>query len=100
MNESPVNLEVRHSEAAHRFEASLGDQLAVLEYQRSGDSLLMPYTGVPPAFRGRGIAAKLTATALDAARADGLKVVPICWYVADFIRDHPEYHDLVDRRSS
>jgi len=34
-------------------------------------------------------------TALDFARANHFRVVPLCPYVAAFIRRHAEYHDLV-----
>ena len=34
-------------------------------------------------------------TALDFARAEHLRVIPLCPYVTDFIRKHPEYHDLL-----
>jgi hypothetical protein len=33
--------------------------------------------------------------ALEAARADGLEVVPLCPYVAAYIRRHQEYLPLV-----
>jgi predicted GNAT family acetyltransferase len=29
------------------------------------------------------------------ARARGLRVLPLCSFVADYIRQHPEVHDLV-----
>jgi predicted GNAT family acetyltransferase len=32
---------------------------------------------------------------LDAARAEGLKVVPHCEFVAAYIERHPEYRDLL-----
>jgi predicted GNAT family acetyltransferase len=33
--------------------------------------------------------------ALDFARVNDLRVVPLCPYVSSFIRKHPEYQDLV-----
>jgi predicted GNAT family acetyltransferase len=33
--------------------------------------------------------------ALDAIRAQGLKVVARCPFIASFIKRHPEYEDLV-----
>jgi uncharacterized protein len=35
--------------------------------------------------------------ALDDMRARGLKVAPVCPFVAAYIRRHPEYADLVGR---
>jgi uncharacterized protein len=33
--------------------------------------------------------------ALDDVRAAGRTVIPTCWYVAQFIDEHPEYEDLL-----
>jgi hypothetical protein len=44
---------------------------------------------------GKGLAAKLTRTALDFARAHRLRVVPLCPYVSAYIRRHSEVQDLV-----
>jgi hypothetical protein len=39
--------------------------------------------------------ARLVLGALDDARAKGRRVLPYCWYVAEFIDANPEYQDLV-----
>ena len=44
---------------------------------------------------GKGVAGKLIKTALDAARVEHYQVVPLCPFVAAYIRRHPEYQDLV-----
>ena len=81
---------------AGRFEARIAGQLAVAAYRRSGDRIIFTHTEVPDALEGHGIAGKLVRTALDAARADQLKVVPLCEFVTSYIRRHQEYVDLVD----
>jgi hypothetical protein len=50
---------------------------------------------VPPVLRGQGIASRLTRGVLEAARAQGLKVVPGCSFVAAFMGRHPEFNDLL-----
>ena len=67
----------------------------MLDYRRDGEAMLFTHTGVPPALRGRGIAGKLTAAALDYARDHDLKIVPLCSYVAAYVERHPEYQSLV-----
>ncbi len=89
------HIEVRHNPTARRFEALAGGQLSVAEYRRDGERILFTHTEVPPALRGQGIAAKLVRVALDYAREAGLTVVPLCWYVDAFIRQNPEYRDLL-----
>lgn len=81
--------------ALHRYEATVDGHLAVAEYELAGDRIILTHTFVPPELRGRGIAEALVRTALDAARADGRRVVPQCSYVARFIERHAEYQSLL-----
>ncbi len=77
------------SHQAGRFEWLIDQQRCVLEYRRDGDTLVFTHTGVPPALRGRGLAAVLVAHGLRWARAQDLKVVAACSYVADYLKRHP-----------
>jgi predicted GNAT family acetyltransferase len=85
---------VRHNQAESRFEARVGGQLSVADYQLRGGEMVMTHTFVPPALRGRGIAEKLVRTALEYARQEGLRVFPVCSYVEAFLQRHSEYSDL------
>jgi uncharacterized protein len=87
--------EVVNNEAEQRFEAHVQGHTAFLAYRRFPDRLVLVHTEVPPAIEGKGIAGKLVARALDFARAAHLRVIPLCPYVTDFVRKHPEYHDLL-----
>jgi predicted GNAT family acetyltransferase len=78
-----------------RFELALDEGLAVCAYRQRDGVLLMTHTEVPPACEGRGIAAALVQAALDWARAEGLRVRPLCSYVGAYMRRHPESHDLL-----
>jgi len=86
---------VVHNEAGSRFELDLGGEIAVLEYRRTGDSMFFTHTGVPPQFEGRGYGGQLARAGLDYARASGLKIVPLCSFIAAFIRRNPEYRENV-----
>lgn len=86
---------VKHNEAAHRFEAKLGDEVAVITYRRTGDRIVFLHTEVPIGFEGKGIAGKLVRAALDFARSNHLRVVPLCPFVASYIRKHAEDQDLL-----
>jgi uncharacterized protein len=86
---------VRHNPGASRYEIEINGQLAVADYVLQGDSMIFTHTFVPPDLRGGGLAAQLLRRALDDARAQNLKVVPACSYVATFIQRHPEYQSLM-----
>ena len=81
---------VVHQPGSCRFEIRIGDALAVAEYVRGVDELVLTRTFVPPALRGRGLAEALVRAALDFARTERLRVVPACSYVAAFVERHPD----------
>ena len=83
-------LAIVHNEAASRFEAAIGEQLAVVDYERRGETIYFTHTRTPPAYRGRGIAAAVTQAALDYARTEGLSVVPVCSYTVDYLTRNPQ----------
>jgi len=92
---STDNPTVIHNISANRYEIAIEGHLAVLEYTRREGVIAFVHTGTPEALRGRGLAAILVKFALDAARAEGLKVNPLCSYVDAYIKKNPEYADLV-----
>lgn len=67
-------------------------------YDRDG-TRVFPHTEVNPAFQGRGLATILVRAALEATRETGLKVVPQCWMVAEFIDKNPEFAGLVQKKA-
>ena len=89
------DLPIEQNTEARRFEIRSGDDVAQLEYRLRPATIVFTHTAVPRALEGHGIAGRLAKHGLDYARANGLSVVPLCPYVAYYIRQHPEYADLV-----
>jgi uncharacterized protein len=83
------DVEVRDDRAAQRFEMSVDGELAVLEYERKDGAMVFNHTEVPEQFRGRGYGEMLVKAGLDAARAEGLRIVAVCPYVRAYLRKHP-----------
>lgn len=88
-------IEVRNNEAVSQFEAQVRGSVAVAEYRRVKDRIIFTHTEVPDEMEGQGIGSKLAKTALEFARENKLTVLPICPFIAAYIRRHPEYKDLV-----
>jgi predicted GNAT family acetyltransferase len=87
---------IQHDIRARRFVAELPSGTALLAYAAAGPGVLEIYsTYVPPSERGQGLAGQLVEAALAYVRAEGLRVIPTCWYVAFWIRRHPEHADLL-----
>ncbi len=80
----------------HRYELRSGDELVgFIDYRLRRDVIHLVHTEVLPAYNGQGHAATLARSALDDARARGLKVHPDCPYVAAYVAKHPEHADLL-----
>jgi len=88
-------VQVRHNQAANRYEAEVGGKTAVAEYVRAGDVVTFTHTKVPGGLEGQGIASNLIAGALADLRGRGFKIVPECPFVAAYLQRHPELQDLV-----
>jgi len=86
---------VRDNKARHRFEMDAGSDIAVAHYRLAPGVMTFTHTEVPAALQGQGIGSRLVRGALDAARAQGLKVVPRCSFVSAYLSRHPEFNDLV-----
>jgi len=92
------NLEVNHNEAENRFETWVDGQLSKLDYSIHGNTIMMLHVGVYPDHRGHGVAGEITRVGLEYARTKNLRVIPMCSYVAAYIRKHPEYAELMKPR--
>ncbi len=88
-----------HEPDANRYTLSIGGRLvAVADYRINGRSISFNHTYTQPALRGNGYAAEVVDFAIDdVARNTELKVVPMCWYVADWFDLHPEHAQLLTR---
>lgn len=90
-----ADLPAVHNNTAKRFEISLDSCIAFSKYFLVGEKIIIEHTEVPIELEGKGIAGRIVRTALDYARAQKLKVMPLCPFTAGFIHRHPEYQDLV-----
>jgi predicted GNAT family acetyltransferase len=86
---------VIHNEQAQSFELLVDGHRALTTYRRFPGRIVLVHTEVPQPLEGHGLAARLASFALDFARVNHLRVVPLCPYVSNFIRKHTEYQDLV-----
>ena len=81
--------------ARSRYELEVDGAVAFIDHVGEGDAVAFMHTEVPEAMAGKGIGSKLVRGALDDARSRGLKVVPRCPFVREYVERHPEYQDIV-----
>ena len=88
--------EVVDTPEASRYELRLGDRvIGFAAYRRRNDRVVFIHTEVDESYEGRGLGNRLAKAALDDVRGKGLVVVPLCPFIARYIQQHPEYHELV-----
>ena len=80
-----------------RYEAAIDGQVAgFAEYTLAGKRIVFTHTEVDEAFEGEGVGSQLARQALDDVRDNRqLEVVPICPFIAGWIKRHPEYAAIV-----
>ncbi|GAA4097115.1 GNAT family N-acetyltransferase [Nonomuraea soli] len=92
-----MSVDIKDNPAESRFEIFVDGRFAgFAEYTLTEKTVTFTHTEIYDDFEGQGLAGKLVAFALDASRDTGLKVRPLCPYVARFIGKRPEYQDLVE----
>lgn len=92
----PADLTITHNAETKRFETDLGGYPGVVEYMLAEpNTIIFSHTEVAPEIEGKGVAGQLAKAGLDYAREQGLDVMPLCPFIAAYIRRHPAYKDLL-----
>jgi predicted GNAT family acetyltransferase len=97
---SEVQLEIIREEHATggRYAMAVDGHEAELTYSRaSAHLIIVDHTDVPDALRGRKLGQMLVRRAVEDARAQGVKIIPLCPFTASEFRKHPDYQDVVSR---
>jgi uncharacterized protein len=97
MGEARATAVLRDNRDDQAYEAEVdGEVIGIIGYQDAAARRVLVNTSVDPAHRHQGIAHQLIRFALDDIRARQLKLTIMCPIVGNFIRERPEYADLVD----
>ena len=92
---SEIKHRVRNTEAESQFEWTDGGEVAVLTYRLERGSIVFVHPGVPEKLQGHGVAGELASAGLEFARQKRWTVLPLCPFVAAYVKRHQEYLDLV-----
>ncbi len=81
-----------------RYIAVVDGHEAEMTYTRSGEGLIIiDHTGVPDALRGRSVGQALVKRAVEDARAEGKKILPLCPFAKAQIGKHVEWQDVLQK---
>jgi uncharacterized protein len=90
-----MSSEVVDNPSNTRYELVIDGMTAYVTYERAPGQITFIHTEVPPALSGHCVGSTFARTVLEMARANGDKVVARCPFVAAFVRNHPEFQDLL-----
>lgn len=92
--------EPRHDRAAHKGAFAWeqdGRRLAEMTYSIAGSRVIIDHTQVDDSLRGKGVGAKLVKAAVDWARKENVKLLPLCPYARSVFEKTPDYADVLAR---
>jgi predicted GNAT family acetyltransferase len=87
--------QVTNNKGEGQYELPVDGEMAFAAYEKRDGAILFTHTEVPASFEGKGLASRLIKAALADVRAEGLKVIPLCTFVATYFERHPEQQDLL-----
>lgn len=90
------NYKLIDNAARRQYEFHVGELIPKIEYLKSRHGeIYLTHTEVPPALEGHGIGSSLVEQVLRDIERKELRLVPLCPFVAEYIRKHPEWRRLV-----
>jgi len=99
MTIEPKDIDLEETGSKGRYVYRADGEEAEMTFSKAGETLvIIDHTGVPDAFRGKGVGQALVARAVADFRAQGKKVLPLCPFAASQFRRHPEWADLLQER--
>lgn len=91
-NDAPIT----HNQHHHRFELKTDGKLSIVAYQKIDDeTLALTHTEVDPSLEGQGVGSHLVKGVLEYVEQNNLKIVPLCPFVAVYLKRHPDWNRVV-----
>ena len=92
--ESTDAITIERNDEARRYELKLDGALAgYAEYRTNPGRITFTHTVVYPEHEGQGLGSRLATFVLDEAVARGDTIVPVCPFIAAYLREHPGVYD-------
>jgi predicted GNAT family acetyltransferase len=94
-------MEIKFEESGSKgafFVEENGQRLANMSFSKAGDTtLIIDHTEVSDALRGKNVGKQLVAAAVDHARRNNLKIIPLCPFTKATIDRTKEYQDVLKK---
>jgi predicted GNAT family acetyltransferase len=89
---------ISHERQGHRGAFVIdedGKRLAEMTYTVAGTRVIIDHTSIDDALRGTGAGAQLVKAAVEWARAENRKLMPLCPFARSVFDKTPEYRDVL-----
>ena len=92
-------MDIQHEQSASKgafYVKENGTRLAEMTYSKAGDALIIiDHTEVSDALRGKGAGKQLVSAAVDHARKNNLKILPLCPFAKSVFEKVKEFQDVL-----
>ncbi len=93
---SDLDIKREDGETGGRYVVNVDGHEAEMTYSRAGKGLIIiDHTGVPEALGGQGVGKELVLRAIEDARSEGLRIIPLCPFAKAQFDKHPEWADVL-----
>lgn len=82
---------------AKQYEMHVEGSVVKIEYIRAKNKIYLTHTEVPVGMEGKGYGSQIIKMALEDIEKKDLTLIPMCPFVAGYIKKHPEWKKLVLR---
>ena len=90
-----MGITVINNENEKRYQAIVEGHLVKIDYITTKDKMYLTHTEVPPALEGKGLGKAIVEQALEDIKQQGKELVPLCPFVAAFLKRNPEWAELL-----
>jgi predicted GNAT family acetyltransferase len=90
-----MEVKISENKEKKRFEAMVDGATAVIEYIRAEDKMYLTHTEVPKQLEGKGVASAMAKQVLEQIKVEGLQLVPLCPFIAAYLKRHPEWKEIL-----
>ena len=93
---SEIEITREDGETGGRYVAIVNGHEAEMTYSRAGTSrIIIDHTGVPSALSGLGVGKALVFRAVEDARREKFKIIPLCPFAKAMLEKHAEWQDVL-----
>ncbi|KCZ54315.1 acetyltransferase [Hyphomonas beringensis] len=91
-----INIKREDGDTGGRYVSVVNGHEAEMTYSKAGTSrIIIDHTGVPKELGGLGVGIALVRRAVEDARRDGIKIIPLCPFAKAQIEKHTEWQDVL-----